>query len=270
MQVNAVEPQGTPAFRPQITEQTQPETPQESTDIDETSQIEPDVEDEGAGVLRLLQEGHFKGVSDVRLRINFFEQLAALEQSQLQSTSGENIGTVQDAVDSPIDDLLEPTDPANDLTEEQKAEIEESRQTFDDAVNGQTDGILSTANLIEGLQSAFNDLVGALQTTLGITTTPANQPPPDISADTEENAANETPDEPNFYEQFIDDLTSAFNSAVQNLQASFESVTVLPELSEPNGNGVAYEKFLAIYNDMLGIEPTAQHQTPTESLDSTG
>ncbi len=30
------------------------------------------------GVLGLLQEGHFKGVADVRLRINFFDELAAI------------------------------------------------------------------------------------------------------------------------------------------------------------------------------------------------
>jgi hypothetical protein len=58
---------------------------------DETSQIPEDstrlAEDhkEGKaprGVLRLLQEGHFKGVADLRLRINFFDQLAAIGQGE--------------------------------------------------------------------------------------------------------------------------------------------------------------------------------------------
>ena len=35
------------------------------------------------GVLRLLQEGHFKGVSDVRLRINFHDEISAMESEQL-------------------------------------------------------------------------------------------------------------------------------------------------------------------------------------------
>ena len=31
------------------------------------------------GVIRLLQQGHFKGVADVRLRINFFDELSAID-----------------------------------------------------------------------------------------------------------------------------------------------------------------------------------------------
>ncbi|GAG28055.1 unnamed protein product [marine sediment metagenome] len=42
----------------------------------------------------------------------------------------------------------------------------------------------------------------------------------------------------------MDDLTTAVSAA-----------NVLPPLSEPNGNGVAYDKFLAIYNEMRGIVP---------------
>jgi len=42
----------------------------------------------------------------------------------------------------------------------------------------------------------------------------------------------------------MDDLTTAVSA-----------VSVLPPLSEPNGNGVAYNKFLAIYNEMRGIVP---------------
>lgn len=34
---------------------------------------------EAKGVFRLLQEGHFNGVADIRLRINFFEELAGSE-----------------------------------------------------------------------------------------------------------------------------------------------------------------------------------------------
>ncbi len=35
-------------------------------------------------VVQLLQEGHFKGVADVRLRINFFEELSSIKVGEIQ------------------------------------------------------------------------------------------------------------------------------------------------------------------------------------------
>ena len=43
---------------------------------------------EARGVIRLLQEGHFKGVADVRLRINFFEELAGAELAEPSAPKG--------------------------------------------------------------------------------------------------------------------------------------------------------------------------------------
>ena len=42
-----------------------------------------------AGVLRNLEAGHFKGVADVRLRINFFDQLSARAQTAAGASSHE-------------------------------------------------------------------------------------------------------------------------------------------------------------------------------------
>lgn len=43
---------------------------------------------EARGVLRLLQEGHFKGVADLRLRINFAEELAGVELPEPSAPRG--------------------------------------------------------------------------------------------------------------------------------------------------------------------------------------
>lgn len=43
---------------------------------------------EARGVLRLLQEGHFKGVADIRLRINFSEELADAQLAGLSTPKG--------------------------------------------------------------------------------------------------------------------------------------------------------------------------------------
>ena len=42
-------------------------------------------------------------------------------------------------------------------------------------------------------------------------------------------------------------LTSVFQEALAAIMTSADSQTYLPELSAPNGNGVAYDKFLTIY-----------------------
>ena len=58
------------------------------------------------------------------------------------------------------------------------------------------------------------------------------------------------------WQSHIEGLESSFAAAMEELVNSLNGVQVLPELSEPNGNGVAYDKFLAIYNEMLGAGTT--------------
>ncbi|MBA7626382.1 hypothetical protein ES703_33830 [subsurface metagenome] len=50
------------------------------------------------GVIRLLLEGHFKGVSEVWLRINFNDELNAIEAAQMQAVSEQRMGGVLDSV----------------------------------------------------------------------------------------------------------------------------------------------------------------------------
>jgi hypothetical protein len=61
------------------------------------------------------------------------------------------------------------------------------------------------------------------------------------------------PDEQSLLQSFIDELTAAFGTAVDEFISALNATSVLPPLSQPSGNGVAYQKFLAIYNDMLGL-----------------
>ena len=51
---------------------------------------------------------------------------------------------------------------------------------------------------------------------------------------------------------FIDQLSEAFQKAIEDLQKSFTDAQVLPELSGPTGNGGAYAKFLEILNGLSG------------------
>ena len=51
----------------------------------------------------------------------------------------------------------------------------------------------------------------------------------------------------------IEELTPLFDAAANGLKDALSHTSALPELSEPTGNGVAYEKFLNIYNELYGL-----------------
>ncbi|MGE5296238.1 MAG: hypothetical protein ACM3VT_15560 [Solirubrobacterales bacterium] len=92
----------------------------------DTPDSEPSDTQEARGVIRLLQEGHFKGVADVRLRINFAEELAGSELPELSAPKGNGKAYEKflqiyrdmqgtDEVETP-DDTETPTDPVDTET----------------------------------------------------------------------------------------------------------------------------------------------------------
>jgi hypothetical protein len=269
---------GTQAFHAKMPDRTEskiaekPHMLRDSTVVDEPWQIAPQQEaaagntEESKGVLRLLQEGHFKGVSDVRLRINFFDELAAIEREELHAIAGEKVDAVGESVRPAIEALLQLGEPEQQLTEEQKAEIREAQGNFVEVVNNLKEDFLSAetisiGNLINGLHLGFGHLVQSLQTVLGIDTVnpgDSDDVSTECSGSVSESADPGEPDMPDgetgVHTQFFDDLTSAFNIALEVLDTALGDVGILPELSTPSGRGVAYYKFLAIYNEMRGIE----------------
>jgi len=72
----------------------------------------------------------------------------------------------------------------------------------------------------------------------------------------------------NDFQIFIQGLKEAFNSALAELTNSLAEMKVLPELSEPQGNGVAYDKFLDIYNQMSGLEISGDIPADNEPIDT--
>jgi len=268
-----------------------PLTEQEST-------VQQTIEDsDSQGVLRLLQEGHFNGVSDIRLRINFFNELAAIEAEQLQAVADEQIdgilqsvGTIVGALveesaatppppapmlapppvpllsPTPVDangggvinlvqaiavkittTTLEPPPPPPDVTQLQDTFTQTVNQLKDDFLTADAP---STDTLLEGIQSAFDQLIESL----GVALAPpdgGNEQAPKIELTNVLGGVIEPPDESAPETQpVIEDLTAAFDAAMAELINAFDEVTVLTPTSEPNGNGGAYNKFLTIYNDM--------------------
>ncbi|MHC4174651.1 MAG: hypothetical protein ACYTBX_02130 [Planctomycetota bacterium] len=304
MEINTVDPQSTPACPLANLHGTDPEVeqgpdqtpeagePSEPTPIADESSVEQTSEDTDAeGVLRLLQEGHFKGVSDVRLRINFFDELAAIEAGQLQAVAEENVDGVLQAVGTVIGTMAEEGGPAVESTPEVPAEVLGLQETFAQAVNQLKDDFLaaevpSIAALDEGIQSVFDAFVESLEAALApapdtgdltaeeATPDDGGDEPADVDAAAEQ--GGEVTEPPATLESgpglegFIAELRAAFEAAMDELIEAFGEVAVLPELSEPSGNGVAYEKFLAIYNEMRGVAPADEASQPAEPLEAEG
>jgi hypothetical protein len=66
------------------------------------------------------------------------------------------------------------------------------------------------------------------------------------------------------WQAFIENLQSTYLAEMENLDDALSAVSTLPPLSEPSGNGVAYDKFLAIYTQLWGIDPPAENLDQTE------
>ena len=283
----------TPTTSP--TEPTVEQAPQEqpqSIEIPEATEQQEN--EELPGVIRNLLEGHFTGVSDVRLRINHLEALQAFEQEQLQAIIEDNAGLLE-SIDQNLIELLNytegstaPQEPSADiastdveetttpdgLTQEQEEIVGDTSEQVNELLSFENQSKDTLLTLVTNLRSTLTGLADALILPVSSTT---NETPetPVVSVDdggvetTGADGANatdpedgegetDTPpvDPPSAFEvlvsAFIKELNSVFLVALDELAQSLSDVEVLPELSEPNGNGSAYEKFLALYDELWG------------------
>ena len=240
------------------------------------------------GVLRLLQEGHFKGVSDVRLRINFHDEIYAMESEQLKSAAD---GEVDRFINTVTDFLKSQEQTDEDLTPVVDAFLADAENA---KANFLTEENLSIDTLINDLKEAFENLVaglnGLIQETAVeelapllteeivetvIDTVKEEEPVASVADETPvaEVPIEERPEEPVVTDEpgvnappleaeedvdaqialLIKNLTPLFDAAASGLKDALSHTSALPELSEPTGNGVAYEKFLNIYNELYGL-----------------
>jgi hypothetical protein len=251
---------------------------------------ESENEEKAEGVIGLLQEGHFKGVADVRLRINFNEELAVLEAAQLKAVAEEKIDGVLEAVGVSSAGISA----LSAAGEDEGDEVSELQEAFVQAVNEAKEEFLagekpSVDDLVGDIYSAFAVFLEGLQNLLtpaietgeegdagvegseegaeediggGVGSKEINATGAVVeeSGDSPEPASIMAPAtglEPDL-QSYIEELESAFEAAMEELIGGLWEVQILPELSEPSGNGVAYEKFLAIYNELRGIETAGE------------
>ncbi len=238
-------------------------------------------EEKVKGVIRLLQAGHFKGVADVRLRINFYDEIQAIEGQALKSTASGSFETFNQSIQDEISALKE----SGQLTEEQVAAIDAFLENLNSIQSGFLSGNdLSIESLLNRLQSEFDNLSGLLNPPVpqppielldieepvpvidnpvepDPTEPPAGEPTPEpMTQPVEIPAEGLIPEMPEVGIQeslpqttmldLLNSLQESFAQAMDDLQSELAASSTLPEISEPNGNGKAFEKFLAIYEDM--------------------
>jgi hypothetical protein len=266
MKIDAINLQAKPFIKPKTPDRLEPEVektnqgPPDPPHVEDPSSSEPQSElqeiDTEKGVLRNLLEGHFKGVSDVRLRINFFEELAAIEAAKLQTVTAEKVTGVLESVGGVVTKFLEGQ---NELTEDQITSVIEFHEQFTQAAGEyQNEPAVDLTTIFDEFVEALKNLFTPPEPTQQENTTPETE-----NNDTPEGVG--TTDAP--WQTFLVNLQSAFTDASNELTKAVADLKILPELSEPNGNGVAYEKFLAIYNELRGLNTADAEQPTNEPVD---
>ncbi|MGD2175472.1 MAG: hypothetical protein PVJ27_08720 [Candidatus Brocadiaceae bacterium] len=197
----------------------------------------------GKGVVRLLLAGHFKGVADVRLRINFHEELQAVQAAATGAAVAEKTDALVQAVTEGLEELA-----SSDVLEQaQSAQVQQLGAEFRDTVDAlQADG---ADGILDGIQSAFDTVVAALHELTF--PEPAVEQPISVG---EEVTTGEEPVQQLTPEVLITAIEDAFAKAFGELADAFTSTRVLPELSPPEGKGGAYARFLGLYEALYGSE----------------
>jgi hypothetical protein len=204
------------------------------------------------GVVRLLEEGHFKGVADVRLRINFHEELAEMEHQRLREVTEEEVDSVLESIATVLE--------SGEFTEEQVATVEQFQEELANSVTELKDEFIAAdepdkEGLIAGLENRFEVLIESLSTALVASI--AEAPGEDNlipEQDAAQNSALVTPvaedEEPAPTIPPLPEVESDFQTFIENVRAAFEAA--LEQLV--TRKGVAYQKFLAMYNEVWNID----------------
>lgn len=232
----------------------------------ESVEHDNDADDQGKanGVLRLIQEDHFKGVADVRLRINFYEQLAALKDANQQAAT-------QDAVSELANAVSEIVTQQGALPEDVSVAIGDFQNTLSDLANAQDGG----KTLTEDVSNAFSDLATSLRDMLGL-----NEPATPAESDTEStestNVLSTTDETGNTSAQQTDNQAPAFDgaafvtaleSAFADFQTGLPTDTQTHEFTPPHGNGSAFDKFVSMYRDLAYSGEQTQTDDAANSVD---
>lgn len=244
--------------------------------------------DKAEGVLRLIQEGHFHGVADVRLRINFYDEL---QQISARNTGQALEGGAQDLTTN-LTAELEKIGTEFELPAETEELAASFRERMDQIIADTKEGKTDLTTALAGMRAEFATLLDALKAAMTPSSEPVEEEEAAGQTDPEEAAPQdageavvaegETPEESGVieeepvapFETRLAELEDWFGTAMTTLESSAtatQASQALPPLSAPSGKGVAYAKFLEIYENMgsVAAESTGTDAViPTVELDA--
>lgn len=230
-------------------------------------------EQERSGVIRNLLAGHYKGVADIRLRINFADKIEQLNRNETAALAEQ----ANDSINGDLNAEIGTFASSAELNDTQNAElntvVEQFTRSLDSAFANFTSGEKSDNDTLLGsVQGAFEEFRNSLETLwdeednapsggnyieepVGSEVVQNDNPIVEEEiAGAGENEAGPAVDLKAETASFIDNFTGTFEDWFTGLQDSLESAPVLPEISQPHDNGVAFDKFMAIYNSLKGDE----------------
>lgn len=237
------------------------------------------------GVIRLLQESHFRGVADARLRINFSAELQQATAQKSQATFEDGLAVLIDELRGKVGDLFNPLKASTEILREETAgldiTVDEALADFETGAHeilaSFKDGSLDMSSALAELREMFSGLVIQLEATFGAAPTPAIEDTDDgsttvtdvletIPSSADETETAEAPAET--VATSLQELKDWFDKAVGEIEAAMTASQALPPLSEPSGKGAAYGKFLEIYNSLTwGWKPQAGTQEQAAGID---
>ena len=205
------------------------------------------------GVLRLLEEGHFKGVAAVRLRMNFHAELA-------QKGDAAQTGAARNAAIALQSGMTGILDGAKDQLGEQAAAVfSRFEQTVANSLGNEATASDIRATAAAAIETLKSDLASLFE-------------PGDVSATQDASTPVGTGDAPAGVTREMEqpgDATGAAASASSLLQRLLDDIDLLAatfaetagsatqlagieDIIAPSGNGVAFEKFVEQYQAQFG------------------
>ncbi len=202
---------------------------------DDAVQVTIGEQDKQPGVIRNLLAGHYKGVADVRLRINFADRLSALQEQERMST----LRSAADGLRSDVDSALSALSNSLELDPAQLESLKDLQSKFEAAVDSAA-AETSPADLQEQLESSAMDIISSVKELLAGNKTLEAGETAEVPAEGEEPV-------PDPLQAALSGLEKSITESLQLALAADDQTSLLPPLSSPNGKGAAYAKFLNMY-----------------------
>jgi hypothetical protein len=221
--------------------------------------------DSSTGVIRNLMEGHYRGVADIRLRINFYDQI---KQVSTQKTIETVQNWSQDFVTSVYDEQ-QVSAKSVDLADQVESFLSTFKETLKGIINEVQGGQIEPSSIVSSMREAFVDLLKIESPVIAKEDSKRESPAADELLDISPTAKQQEENSDNASEakdiaDSLEHLISTFQEKLTDLESSLADLTILPPLSEPNGKGVAYDRFLKMYNEMISEnESTDDEAIPT-------